>query len=69
MPQNCAGGSGQGLIPAPLAFFCGLGIVGGMANAFIESLRSAISFAERAKNSELLGALNKALLDGSEIPQ
>ena len=38
-----------------------------MANALIESLRSAITFAERAKNAELLGALNKALLDGADI--
>jgi hypothetical protein len=33
----------------------------------IQTLRTAISFAEREKNSELLVSLNKALLDANEL--
>ena len=38
-----------------------------MAIAFLESLRAALSFAERAQNAELLGAFQKALLEGQDI--
>jgi hypothetical protein len=38
-----------------------------MSIALIESLRAAISFAERAQNAELLGAFQKALLEGQDV--
>ena len=38
-----------------------------MTNAFIETVRSAISLAERLKTAEVVATLNKALLDGQEI--
>jgi hypothetical protein len=38
-----------------------------MANTFLESLRAALTFAERAQNAELLGSFQKALLEGQDM--
>ena len=38
-----------------------------MASGFIETLRAALSFAERSQNAEVLGAFQKALLEGQDV--